>query len=96
MQLIDRDDMAEFERILRQHRMVRSDFSVDATDITDPKTDEIPGLQAEVTVRRASTGRAKHYLFSDSSSWLELFRNDINGGAFVGQDRLQVRATTKR
>ena len=96
MQLIDADDIAEFENILRKHRLERNDFSVSATDTTDPKTDEIPALQGELTVRRASTGQAKQYLISDSTSWLELFRNDIKGGAFVGQDSLEVRTSAKR
>jgi len=91
MQLIEAEDLAEFQRILRHHRLIRADFSLSATDTTDPKTDEVAGLQGELTVRRKSTGQTKQYLISDSTSWLDLFRNDIQGGAFVGQDRLQVR-----
>lgn len=96
MQLIETDDVAEFEAILRRHRMARSDFSLSATDTTDPKTDEIPALQGELTVRRTSTGQVRQYLISDSTSWLELFRNDIRGGAFVGQDSLATCAHLKR
>ena len=91
MELIEADDVSEFQRILRDHRLLRADFSLSATDTTDPKTDEVPGMQGELTVRRKSTGQTRQYLISDSTSWLELFRNDIQGGAFVGQDCLQVR-----
>lgn len=96
MQLIETDDVAEFEDILRKNRMARGDFSLSAIDITDPKTDEILALQGELTVRCTSTGQAKQYLISDSTSWLELFRNDIRGGAFVGQDNLAVHSHAKR
>lgn len=91
MELIEPSDIKEFEHILRRNRLLRADFSLSATDTTDPKTDEVPALQGELTVRRKSTGQSKQYLISDSTSWLELFRNDIQGGAFVGQDSLDVR-----
>lgn len=94
MELIEAEDVAEFQRILRSNRLIRADFSLSATDTTDPKTDEVPGLQGELTVRRKSTGQTRQYLISDSTSWLDLFRNDIKGGAFVGQDCLQVRLPT--
>lgn len=90
MELLEAEDVAEFRRILRSNRLLHADFSLRATDTTDPKTDEVPGLQGELTVRRKSTGQTKQYLISDSTSWLDLFRNDIRGGAFVGQDCLQV------
>ncbi|UGQ48825.1 transcriptional regulator [Massilia endophytica] len=91
MELLETDDIAEFQKILRRNRWTLADFSLSATDTTDPKTDEVPALQGELTVRRKSTGQTKQYLISDSTSWLDLFRNDIKGGAFVGQDALQVR-----
>lgn len=94
MELIEPADMKEFENILRNNRLLRADFSLSATDTTDPKTDEVPALQGELTIRRKSTGQTKQYLISDSTSWLDLFRNDIKGGAFVGQDSLAVRAPT--
>lgn len=96
MELIEAEDVAEFQRILRSNRLTRADFSLSATDTTDPKTDEVPGLQGELTVRRKSTGQTRQYLISDSTSWLDLFRNDIKGGAFVGQDCLQVRHPTSK
>jgi hypothetical protein len=91
MELLETEDIAEFRKILRRSRLLRADFSLSATDTTDPKTDEVPALQGEVTVRRKSTGQTKQYLISDSTSWLDLFRNDIKSGAFIGQDSLQVR-----
>lgn len=91
MELLEANDVTEFENILRRHRMPRADFSLSATDITDPKTDEVLALQGELTVRRTSTGQTKQYLLSDATSWLDLFRNDIRGGAFIAQTTLDVR-----
>jgi len=96
MELLEAEDLSEFRNILRASRLSRADFSLSATDTTDPKTDEVPGMQGELTVRRKSTGQARQYLISDATSWLDLFRNDIKGGAFVGQDSLQVRRPTSR
>ena len=96
MELIGTDDAAEFHKILRKHRMAPADFSLNSIDTTDPKTDELTGMQGELTVHRKSTGKTKHYLVSDSTSWLDLFRNDIKGGAFVGQDTLEVRTRTRK
>jgi hypothetical protein len=90
MELIDAEDVAEFQRILRSNRLPRADFSLCATDTTDPTTDEVPGLQGEFTIRRKSTGQNKQCLINDSTSWFDLFRNDIKGGAFVAQDCLLV------
>jgi hypothetical protein len=91
MEMIETAELAEFEEILRKHRMARADFSLSATDTTDPKTDEVAAIQGELTICRNSTGQAKQYLISDCNSWLDLFRSDIQGGAFVGQDTLAVR-----
>ncbi|MGW8392711.1 transcriptional regulator [Pseudoduganella sp. HUAS MS19] len=96
MELLEAQDIAEFTKILRRNHLIRADFSLSTTDTTDPKTDEVPALQGELTVRRKSTGQSKQYLISDSTSWLDLFRNDIKGGAFVAQDSLQVRYPTRR
>ena len=67
MELIEPADMKEFEDILRNNRLLRTDFSLSATDTTDPKTDEVPALQGELTIRRKSTGKTKQYLISDST-----------------------------
>ncbi|WP_395398762.1 transcriptional regulator [Pseudoduganella sp. UC29_106] len=96
MELLEANDLAEFANILRRHRMPCADFSLSATDTTDPKTDEIPALQGELTVRRTSTGQSKQYFISDATSWLDLFHNDIRGGAFVAQTTLDVRHYTYR
>ena len=83
MELIEAEDMAEFENILRSHKMDSADFSLSATDTTDPKTDEVVGIQGELTVHCKSTGQSRQYVFSDSAPWLELFRHDIEAGAFA-------------
>jgi len=86
MQLIEQRDIAEFEAILRQHHLAQQDFSLTAIDTTDPKSDEISGLQGELTVIRKSTGKTKQYLISDNTSWLDLFRHDITDRVFVGRE----------
>lgn len=86
MQLIEQRDIAEFESILRQHHLAQQDFSLTAIDTTDPKTDEVSGLQGELTVMRKSTGKTKQYLISDNTSWLDLFRHDITDRVFVGRE----------
>jgi len=85
MQLIEPGDKAEFDAILRRHNLAQSDFSLTAIDTTDPKTDELSGLQGELTVTRRSTGQTKQYFISDSTSWLDLVRHDIAGRVFLGR-----------
>lgn len=91
MNLIEPDEMLEFERILRSQGMQRQDFAMSETDTTDPKTDEVLALRGALTVQRKSTGQSRQYITGDGMSWLALFRNDIRSGAFVGQDTLDVR-----
>lgn len=86
MQLIEPSDMAEFDAILRRHHLAQSDFSLTAIDTTDPKTDELSGLQGELTVTRKSTGQTRQYLISDSASWLDVFCHDIADRVFIGQE----------
>lgn len=86
MQLIEPRDIAEFNAILRRHHLPQSDFSLTAIDTTDPKTDEVSGLQGELTVTRKSTGQTKQYLISDSTSWVDLFRHDIADQVFLGPE----------
>lgn len=83
MQLLEADEVAQFVRILRRHHLPPGDFSLNATDTTDPKTDEIPALQGELTVRRNSTGQEKNYLISDSTMWIDLFSHDMQNGVFA-------------
>lgn len=83
MQLIEPRDIEEFDAILRRHHLAQSDFSLTAIDTTDPKTDEVSGLQGELTVTRKSTGQTKQYLISDSTSWIDLFRHDITDQVFL-------------
>ncbi|MTW09022.1 transcriptional regulator [Pseudoduganella eburnea] len=85
MQLIEPGEKAEFDAILRRHHLAQSDFSLSAIDTTDPKTDELSGLQGELTVTRRSTGQTKQYFISDSTSWLDLFRHDIADRVFLGR-----------
>ena len=61
MELIEAEDLAEFENILRKQRWAYEEFSLQATDTTDPKTDEVLALQVELVVRCESTGRSRQY-----------------------------------
>ncbi|WP_139232735.1 hypothetical protein [Duganella sp. CF458] len=47
MELLEAENIAEFRKILRRNRLLRADFSLSATDTTDPKTDEVAALQGE-------------------------------------------------
>jgi hypothetical protein len=89
--VLETDDIAEFEKILRQHGMKGADFSLSVTDTTDPKTDEVVAIQGELTVRCKSTGQSRQYIFGDGAPWLALFRHDIEGGAFAGQAAPEMR-----
>jgi hypothetical protein len=91
MNLIEPEEIVEFERILRSQGMKRQDFAMSEMDTTDPKTDEVLALRGALTVQRKSTGQSRQYITGDGMSWLALFRNDIRSGAFVGQDKLDVR-----
>jgi hypothetical protein len=91
MNLIEPEEIVEFERILRSQGMKRQDFAMSEVDTTDPKTDEVLALRGALTVQRKSTGQSRQYITGDGMSWLALFRNDIRSGAFVGQDKLDVR-----
>lgn len=96
MELIEAEELTEFEAILRRHRLTLAEFSLSATDTTDPKTDEVQALQGELTVRRASSGQNRQYLIIDSTSWLERFRHDIESGAFIAQDTQEACAPAAR
>lgn len=71
MERIEPEEVAEFERVLRNQRMTRADSSTSEIDVTDS-------------------------IIGDGMSWLELFRNDIKSGAFVGQDTLDVCTRTRK
>ncbi|WP_395398742.1 transcriptional regulator [Pseudoduganella sp. UC29_106] len=96
MELIEAEELAEFEHILRENRLPPNEFSLKATDTTDPKTDEIQALQGELTICRESTGQTKQYVIGDGNSWLMLFRNDVRSGAFLDQSSRKARPLTRR
>lgn len=96
MELLEADEVIQFERLLRVYGFTPSDFSLDTVDMTDPKTDEIPALQGELTIRCALTGQEKHYLISDSTSWLWHFGADLKKGAFLSHAVLNERLPDSR
>jgi hypothetical protein len=86
MELIEAEELAELEHILRRNRLPPNEFSLKATDTTDPKTDEVQALQGELTICRESTGQTRQYVIGDGSPWLKLFRDDVKGGAFLDKN----------
>jgi len=83
MELIEQDEMNNFQAILRSHHIDIADFSFAEIDTTDPKTDEIYALQGLLTVTRTSSGRWKQYVIGDGTpSWVDLFQKDLDEGAF--------------
>ena len=82
MELIERDEMADFQAILRSHKIDVDDFSFFEVDTTDPKSDEIFPLQGSLTVTRKSSGLWKQYSIGDGTAWVNLFEKDLDHGAF--------------
>lgn len=82
MELIEPDEMNDFQAILRSHHIDMADFSFLEIDTTDPKTDEIYALQGLLTVTRNSSGMSKQYYIGDGTSWVKLFQRDLDEGAF--------------
>jgi len=83
MNLIEPDDIIEFERILHGRGLQHQDFALSETDTTDPKTDEVLALQGTVTVQHKSTGKSRQYTTGDGMHWLELFSHDLQNGVFA-------------
>jgi len=96
MELIEAEELAELEHILRRNRLPPNEFSLKATDTTDPKTDEVQALQGELTICRESTGQTRQYVICDGSPWLMLFRNDVRGGAFLDKNSRKTRPLSRR
>ena len=82
MELIEKDDLNNFQMILKSHHIDAADFSLLEIDTTDPKSDEICALQGLLTVTRKSNGKSNQYSISDDTSWLNLFLKDLDEGVF--------------
>ncbi|MGO4304318.1 MULTISPECIES: transcriptional regulator [unclassified Cupriavidus] len=82
MELIDADEHSRFLSLLERHGLPHHDFVLIEIDTTDPRSDEIYGLQGWLTVRRLSNNIEREYLIGDESDWLEHFSRDVHAGAF--------------
>lgn len=82
MELIEQDELADFQAILRNHGIDIADFSFSEIDTTDPKSDEIFALQGSLIVTRKSSGHWKQYSIGDGTTWVSLFQKDLDQGAF--------------
>ncbi|MGO4327635.1 transcriptional regulator [Cupriavidus sp. 2TAF22] len=82
MELIDPSEHSRFLSFLERHSLPQHDFVLVEVDTTDPKSDEIFGLQGWITIRRLSAGTSREYLIGDESDWLEHFSKDVHAGTF--------------
>lgn len=79
MELIEPDEMTDFETVLARYHLDKDDFELSEIDTTDPKTDEIFALTGTLTVTQKSTGSQKQYPIGDGSrrSWVAEFQRDV-------------------
>ncbi len=82
MELIERDELLDFQEILQRKHLPVADFELREIDTTDPKTDEIFALQGFLTVLRRSNRREKQYPIGDGTAWVSLFQKDLDEGFF--------------
>lgn len=82
MELIAKNDLNKFKKIVKMHGMDTLDFSFQEIDTTDPKSDEIYAQQGLLTIKRKSNGKSNQYAISDDTSWLDLFSKDLIEGVF--------------
>ena len=82
MELIEPDEMTEFETVLARYHLDKDDFELSEVDTTDPKTDEIFALTGTLTVSQKSSGSRKQYPIGDGSTWVAEFHRDVIAGYF--------------
>ena len=82
MELIEPDEMTEFNAVLARYQLDAADFALSEIDTTDPKTDEILALTGILTVTQKSTDRQKQYPIGDGSTWVAEFQRDVIEGHF--------------
>lgn len=82
MKLLEPNELAEFEVVLRSEHLSPKDFVLTELDTTDPKTDELLAQQGCLTVEYVPTGRSQEYAIGDGLDWLHLFRKDIKDRVF--------------
>jgi hypothetical protein len=82
MELIEPDEMTEFNAVLARYQLDAADFALSEIDTTDPKTDEILALTGILTVTQKSKDRQKQYPIGDGSTWVAEFQRDVIEGYF--------------
>jgi hypothetical protein len=82
MELVEPDEMSDFETVLARYHLDKGDFELSEIDTTDPKTDELLALTGMLTVTQKSTGSRKQYTIGDGSTWVAEFRRDVSDGYF--------------
>lgn len=82
MRLIEPDEKQDFLAILQRNGLTAGDFEIQEIDTTDPKGDEIYGLQGTVSVTRLSARITREYPIGYDTEWVTLFRKDLEAGLF--------------
>ncbi|GAB3628911.1 hypothetical protein PTE30175_00525 [Pandoraea terrae] len=82
MRLVEQDQRREFLAILQQNGLPEDDFEIREIDTTDPKGDEIYGIQGAVSITRRSTGISKEYPIGYDTEWVSLFKKNLEMGEF--------------
>jgi hypothetical protein len=82
MKLIEQDEMADFQAVLKRFKLSAEDFDLVETDTTDSKTDEILALTGFVVITQKSTNVKAEYPIGDGSRWVEEFERDIEKNLF--------------
>jgi hypothetical protein len=77
MNLIEPDELKQFQKVLAQFHLTAGEFTLRETDTTDPKTDEIYALTGFVKITRNSNGKQGEYPTGDDSRWVEEFERDL-------------------
>ena len=82
MTLIEQDERAHFQAVLKHFKLTVDDFDLTETETTDAKTDEILALTGFVVVKQKSTNLEAQYPIGDGSRWVEEFERDIEKNLF--------------
>ena len=82
MRLLELRELDEFRAVLARHQLFPQDFDLTEVDTTDPKSDELLGLQGMVTVTRIQTRRSHDYCTGDGTDWVGQFARDLDAGRY--------------
>ena len=82
MRLLEPRELDEFRAVLARHSQTPDAYTLSDVDTTDPKTDELLGLQGMVTVTRRANQRSHDYFTGDGSAWVAQFSRDLDAGRY--------------